>query len=105
MKPDMSRFPAPAEHKPSKDAEPPEEYEPEQSLVLLPCAPGLCIECAVDHPKEYPHNQQSLYWQYYFFSKHQRWPTWEDAMAHCDLEMKTFWVKQLTERGIKVELR
>jgi hypothetical protein len=72
-------------------------------LTMLPPKPGVCQECAVDHPEEWPHNRQSLCYQYYFYNIHGRWPTWTDAMAHCDDEMKENWSKALMERGAKLE--
>jgi hypothetical protein len=57
----------------------------------------------VKHAPELPHNQQSLYWQYWFWSQHQRWPTWKDAMAHCTEEMKGLWRVELGKHGIEVE--
>jgi len=70
--------------------------------MLLPCKPGICQLCAVDHPPEMPHNQQSLYYQYHFFSLNNRWPTWEDAMAHCDDETQGLWRIALRAKGVKV---
>lgn len=58
---------------------------------LLPPAPHLCQQCAHDHPPEFPHNQQNLYWHFWFRKQHGRSPTWEDAMAHCSEEMKESW--------------
>jgi hypothetical protein len=43
---------------------------------------------AVDHPVEHPHNKDSLYYQFRFHGVHGRWPTWEDAMAHCSEKVK-----------------
>jgi len=48
---------------------------------LMPAAPGTCPECAVDHPPELPHNQQSLFYQYKFYNDHGRWPTWEGEVG------------------------
>ena len=72
------------------------------AFQLLPPAPDVCQECAVKHEAAMPHNQQSLYWQYSFYAKHQKWPTWADAMAHCSEEMKAKWIAALAERGVKV---
>lgn len=72
-------------------------------LYLLPPAPDKCQACAVKHPPEHPHNQQSLHWQYWFWGQHQRWPTWADAMAHCTPEMQAFWVKELAKHKIVVK--
>lgn len=70
---------------------------------LLPAKPGTCPKCAVKHEDSQPHNQQSLYWQYYFYADYGRWPTWADAMAHCDEQTKSFWVSELAKHGIIVE--
>ena len=63
---------------------------------------GQCPECAAVHTPEMPHNQQSLFWQYSFMEKQGRWPTWNDALAHCTPEMRAEWVKRLAEHGVKV---
>ncbi len=70
---------------------------------LLPPKEGVCQECGVDHPGDIPHMQNSLLYQYYFFNKNGRWPTWEDAMAHCDDDMKLAWCEALANRGVKVD--
>ena len=64
---------------------------------------GTCPECAVAHDPEQPHNRDSLAYQYKFYDKHGRWPTWADAMAHCTPEIKEFWTKELNKRGVKIE--
>ena len=63
---------------------------------------GTCPECAVKHEPEQPHNCQSLAYQYKFYDQHGRFPSWTDAMAHCSPEIKAFWIKQLTSRGVKI---
>ena len=67
------------------------------AFKMLPPKPGVCQQCATDHKPELPHNQQSLYWQYYFYADHDRWPTWKDAMAHCTPEMQALWRAKLKE--------
>lgn len=62
--------------------------------------PGTCPQCAVKHEPEQPHNPQSLAYQYWFYGKHGRWPTWDDAMAHCDDQVRSIWRRALTERGV-----
>ncbi len=64
---------------------------------------GTCPECAVKHDSEQPHNRDSLVYQYKFYDKHGRWPTWEDAMAHCPDTIKEMWKRELTARGVKIE--
>ncbi|MDI6886799.1 MAG: hypothetical protein QMD22_10780 [archaeon] len=56
----------------------------ERGLKLIPPKPDVCQECACDHTLNEPHNRDSLYYQYYFYARHGRFPTWEDAIAHCD---------------------
>lgn len=59
--------------------------------TLLPARPGVCSQCAVDHEPEEPHNRDSLHYQYTFYAEHDRWPTWDDAMAHCTSEVQQMW--------------
>lgn len=66
--------------------------------TLFPCAPDVCQECAVKHDPEMPHDQTSLYYQYKFYSQHGRWPTWDDALAHCSPELQQAWKQSL--RGV-----
>jgi hypothetical protein len=63
---------------------------------------GQCPECAAMHPPESAHNQQSLHWQYYFYEKFNRWPTWEDAIAHCKPDIRKKWRVALAEHGVIV---
>lgn len=72
-----------------------------QPFKTLGVPPGTCESCAVAHKPEQPHNNQSLVWQYHFYDKEGRWPTWEDAMAHCSEPVKEFWRKGLKEKGVK----
>lgn len=71
-------------------------------MTLLPPKSDVCQKCAVAHDPEQPHNQQSLYWQYWFYGQNDRWPTWEDAMAHCTDDVKQQWVAALREHGVNV---
>lgn len=72
----------------------------QHGLTLLPAAPGRCEACATTHEPHLPHNAQSLHYQYHFYDQHGRWPTWADAMAHCDEPMRELWRKALKERGV-----
>ena len=69
---------------------------------LMPCAKDVCQECAVDHDPRQPHNKQSLYYLYKFYGENGRWPTWKDAMAHCDKETQDRWKYELTARGADI---
>lgn len=58
-------------------------------ITMIGKAPeGTCPECAVKHDPWQPHNKDSLTYQYKFYDEHGRLPTWEDAMAHCDEDIK-----------------
>jgi len=59
-----------------------------KGFKLLPPKPGVCQECAVDHKPGEPHNPGSMYYQYKFHGEHGRWPTWKDAIAHCEPELR-----------------
>ena len=78
--------------------------QPTPTMTLLPPPKDACQTCAVKHPAEAPHNQQSLYYQYWFYGKHGRWPTWADAMEHCTPEVQQLWINALAKRGVIVEL-
>ena len=72
-------------------------------MTLLGRTPeGTCPECAAKHASEEPHNKDSLAYQYKFYDQHGRWPTWEDAMAHCTDEVKKYWKQALRRRGVKI---
>lgn len=72
-------------------------------MILLPPSPHVCQSCAVEHSPDQPHNQQSIYWQYWFYSQYGRRPTWADAMAHCDAQVQSFWIEELKKRGVDVQ--
>lgn len=63
---------------------------------------GTCPVRATKHEEHSPHNQQSLTYQYKFYDENGRFPTWEDAMAHCPPEIKDAWKKALTKRKVKL---
>ncbi len=71
-------------------------------LMPVDTSDGRCSQCAVLHEPDQPHNQQSLAYQYAFYAEHDRWPTWADAMAHCDQETRELWTAALRERGVEV---
>lgn len=71
-------------------------------LGLMPPRPGVCQECATDHEASQPHNQQSLSYQYDFYGKNGRWPTWKDALAHCAPAVRAAWITELKKLGVKI---
>lgn len=74
-----------------------------RTMMLLPPAPHKCPICAVAHLPQDPHDRGSLYYQMQFFRKHGRYPTWADAMAHCDEETKQAWRNELLGAGVAPE--
>lgn len=68
------------------------------SFELLPPAPGLCQECAIDHKETEPHDKNSFFYQVKFFLENGRNPTWADALAHCTPELQKAWKKELKLR-------
>lgn len=70
---------------------------------MLEKAPaGTCPECAKRHDSESPHDRNSLCYQYKFYDRYGRWPTWSDAMEHCSDEIKTLWIEELARMGIDI---
>lgn len=69
------------------------------TLLGVDTRSGECSQCARVHPPEQPHDNQSLAYQYSFYAEHDRWPTWGDAMAHCDPEVQQFWTEHLRQLG------
>ena len=69
--------------------------------VLVPPPAEACQVCGRNpaHADSQPHDAQSLYYQYAFYGKHGRWPTWKDAIAHCSDPIKQAWERGLRERG------
>lgn len=45
----------------------------------------------------------SLRYQYSFFAEYNRFPTWADALAHCEPEVRERWFQTLAERGVPLE--
>jgi hypothetical protein len=71
-------------------------------MLLKNVPPGTCPECAVKHEPDQPHNKDSLVYQYNFYDKHGKWPTWTDAMAHCSGETKSIWTEMLSAHGVSL---
>ena len=63
--------------------------------------PGGCRICGVVHAPDKPHDRDSLYYQNRFYRRYRRFPTWEDAMAHCTEEVKAAARAELKKRGIE----
>lgn len=68
-------------------------------IKIVPPRKGSCPVCAVAHDAGQPHDRYSLYYQVKFRQKFGRFPTWKDAMGHCDARVQEMWRKKLLERG------
>lgn len=53
----------------------------------------------MDHGPAEAHNQQSFHYQFHFRARHGRWPTWKDAIAHCDEDTRRLWERELRRMG------
>lgn len=73
------------------------------TLMPVDTSDGRCSQCATKHEPEEPHNRQAIYYQYAFRAEHGRWPTWNDAIAHCSAELRQAWTDALVERGIEMD--
>ena len=73
-------------------------------VALLPPKPGTCPECGDCHDARDPHNRESIYYQMRFNQRNGRFPTWADAMAHCDDGTKRNCLITLTKKGVPHEL-
>lgn len=71
--------------------------------IMLPAKEGTCPECAVAHAVTSPHNAQSMFYKYYYFNQHGRWPDWMDALEHCPLDVQLLWLFELGMAGVDVE--
>ncbi len=80
-------------------------YDSHRMMLAGTTPPGACPECAVKHDLGQPHDQASLAYRYKFYDRHGRWPSWEDAMAHCDDGVKAQWAAQLRRLGVDVSAR
>ncbi len=70
--------------------------------LMLGARPDHCPECNIKHDATEPHDATTLFYQVKFQREHDRWPTWADAMAHCSMETKRFWIKELAKHGVSV---
>lgn len=74
-----------------------------EHVDILPPGPGKCPVCAGAHDSAQPHNKDSLYYRMKFRQAHGRYPNWMDAIAHCAPDVKTWWIDELTRRGISLK--
>jgi len=62
---------------------------------MLPPKKGNCLICAVNHPMDFPHDANSLYYGMRFKDKHGRDPTWQDAVAHLPEDMQPVCLEEI----------
>jgi hypothetical protein len=60
-----------------------------------PCQRPTCGLCQVEHSPGQPHDPASPAYRVGFHAAHGRHPTWTDAMAHCDYDVRLRWKKDL----------
>lgn len=58
---------------------------------------GPCPECGADHGAADPHDAKSPQYRAAFHAAHGRWPTWTDAMAHCEPHVRDLWRRTIVE--------
>lgn len=75
----------------------------EGRLTIPPPKEGACPLCGELHGRGEPHNKNSLLYQHRFRRNHGRYPTWEDAMAHCSLTVKKRFCERLKRHGVEVD--
>ena len=72
-------------------------------IKIVAPGPRACKICATNHKPGQPHDRDSLYYQNWFRKRHKRFPTWNDAMAHCTDEVKAEYRAILAKRGIHLD--
>lgn len=74
-----------------------------EKIKIKAPVPGACPQCATKHEADKPHDRNSLYYLYLFRKRNRRFPSWSDAMAHCDNKTKARWTQKLVSKGIPAE--
>ena len=72
-------------------------------IRIIPALRNACPVCAASHDPDAPHNRDSLYYQMRFFQQNGRWPTWNDAMRHCDRTVREMFIRAYRARGIEID--
>lgn len=75
-----------------------------QNVFILPPLAGTCPVCAAIHKENMPHNRDSLYYQMLFYQQNGRFPTWADAMAHCDQHVQAVWMALLATHAARARV-
>lgn len=75
----------------------------EAYVAILPAVAGDgsgCKKCFSKHAPDQPHVASSITYQDWFRGIYGRDPTWMDAMAHCQLEVRKAWCAKLRAVGV-----
>ena len=75
----------------------------EGQVCILPPREGACWYCGDFHNSRDPHNLNSLLYQHRFRKRNGRYPTWADAMSHCNRKTKEKWIDRLVRRGVRID--
>ena len=75
-----------------------------RDAVIMPPVRGSCPICACFHKKGEPHSRESLYYQMKFWQENGRFPTWNDATAHCTPKMRIAFKEEMRRHGIEIEM-
>jgi len=71
---------------------------------MLRPPPNCCPVCAAPaHADDFPHNRDSLFYQWWFSQTYGRPPTWADAALLCPDEMKANLKTFLVEHNVPPE--
>lgn len=71
-------------------------------ILLFPLPEGICPQCGIFHEYHEPHQVNTVHYQVWFKRKHGRYPTAQDAVAHCSARTKLDWLKYLHESPSKI---
>lgn len=73
-------------------------------VCIAPPVRGSCPICACVHREGEPHNRESLYYQMKFRQENGRFPTWNDATAHCTPQVRAAFKEEMRRHGIEIEM-
>lgn len=80
------------------------EIKQGKPFQMLPPGPGKCPICAEkEHSDDFPHNRDSLFYQFWFQAQYGRSPTWADAALLCPEWRKASLLKFLKENNVAPE--
>ena len=69
----------------------------QRAVELLDEQAGFCQICRRAHRPDYAHHRDDPEYRRWFYQQNGRWPTWNDAMAHCHPDVQSglrMWLKR-----------